>query len=775
MFNTATGPAYGGSPSARTNSKNPGGVALGFGLSEVSRPSPSRPKRSQVTRACDWCRIHRIKCDHYRPCSNCQNRGAECSNSPSGEIQSLPHAFREIERLKRRVRELESEIEDERKRTRESSAMSQPSLYSRSAPDLPLTPPPTTTAHGFAAGGFQRGILVSTTKSLRKTWHGQSSLFFFINRMSDFITSALHQPFAELCVQPHSASKVFDSPTSPLDDIDTHSALPSNDDCSGSSDPMKNKGRLTATQEEYFLGLFWQSYHTSLAIFDETEFKQYYKSLWVESREERKPSALVDIVIAICMQYGMARNQGQTGTGHLSCSEDIDANDASIAGLWQYHQCQRLLSCEMESPTLSTLQCTILEVIWLSCASFQNMACNTLALAANMAHMLGLHLPAPHGMPRREMEMRKRLWWSIYVLDTKISMNLGRPFILHQFDIKCSLPSDEHEVAALSGSSFSTLSSQVTWLSWTIHHIRLVAVARSIYTAFYGSYTDLSDDENPQVREISATFLVEQMKSLDSWAKDLPDALKTRRKSDGSSLSTDRRPLDMEQFAPSWVQHQRLTLELLYHTLCVTLWRPYVLYELVYASATSEYGSTIAESCANNCANHAITLTHIMHQVLTTTDILAGWYEAFHWQWNCAITLVGFALTRVGEPLGREARNAIVTAIEVLEIFGKSFAAGVSAANVMRKLRATVDHVTTLFEKGRAAETEVHGLGSAMMLQTSQGNAVPCEYSSSTPFPELDEAALAALKELLSGSIDIDSTLDYADQGSMELIYWSNS
>jgi hypothetical protein len=362
------------------------------------------------------------------------------------------------------------------------------------------------------------------------------------------------------------------------------------------------------------------------------------------------------------------------------------------------------------------------------------------------------------------------VWWSIYVLDTRMGINLGRPFILHQFDVKCSLPSDDHEVAALSGSSFSPLSCEVTWLSWTIYYIKLVVAARSIYTAFYGSYADLSDDENPQVREASAAFLVEQMRSLDSWAKGLPEALRTRRKGGGNPLSTDRRPLDMEQFAPSWVQHQRLTLELLYHNLCVTLWRPYVLYELVYASATSEYGSTIAELCANNCANHAMALTHIMRQVLTTTDILAGWYEAFQWQWNCAITLVGFALTRVGEPLGREARNTIVTAIEVLEIFGKSFAAGVSAANVLRKLRATVDHVTALFERGRAEKTEAHSLASVMMLQTGQGNESPCEYSSA-PFPELDEEAIAAVQELLSGSIDIESTLDYTDQVNMESRY----
>lgn len=71
----------------------------------------SRPKRIQVARACDWCRIHRIKCDSEQPCTNCQSRGGECSNKGASQVRTLPHAFRELERLRQRVKELEKEVE----------------------------------------------------------------------------------------------------------------------------------------------------------------------------------------------------------------------------------------------------------------------------------------------------------------------------------------------------------------------------------------------------------------------------------------------------------------------------------------------------------------------------------------------------------------------------------------------------------------------------------------------------------------------------------------
>ena len=45
------------------------------------------------------------------------------------------------------------------------------------------------------------------------------------------------------------------------------------------NDPINAGEYLTSTQEEYFLGLFCQSYYTSYPILDELEFKKYYRSL----------------------------------------------------------------------------------------------------------------------------------------------------------------------------------------------------------------------------------------------------------------------------------------------------------------------------------------------------------------------------------------------------------------------------------------------------------------------------------------------------------------
>ena len=54
-------------------------------------PKP-RAKRSQVQRACQFCRLNRVKCDVSRPCRNCKEHGRRCIDGQH-DIRSLPAAL----------------------------------------------------------------------------------------------------------------------------------------------------------------------------------------------------------------------------------------------------------------------------------------------------------------------------------------------------------------------------------------------------------------------------------------------------------------------------------------------------------------------------------------------------------------------------------------------------------------------------------------------------------------------------------------------------------
>ncbi|KAI0004736.1 fungal-specific transcription factor domain-containing protein [Xylariaceae sp. FL0662B] len=726
--------------------------------------SPTRRKRSQVSRACDWCRVHRIKCDSHLPCSNCKKRGGQCFSDGTPKVATLPHAYREIEGLRYRIQELEHEIQKWREITAPAAVLDghQLSMPASSSSSMLCD---NDGINGSISNGkvamsrLWEGIHIGTAQSPGKIWYGSSSLLYFVGRMNTYLSTVLNQAHPGHRVLPNPAGKLLDEQAtlSPYGQDQNRSLLPLEGKALYSGD------YLTPTQEEYFLDLFWQSYHISYPILDEADFKEYYQSLWSTSGKERKPSALVDIMLALCMQYGMVLEAGgRRGTKGAS-EASMRNNDATVAGLWHYRRCQTLLLYDSENPTISTLQCHILCSIYLCCASFQNMADSTCSLAVSTAHMLGLHLEPPDALSRRESQMRKRIWWALYVLDSKMSLKLGRPFLLHGFDATCTLPADDRETAMVSGSTFAPPGENATWLTCQLHSIKLMMAVRAAHAAFYRADLNASDMRNgptiwynPQALEAHADLLERHMNRLEEWVDGVPSVLTTSRHGNSSPFSTDISALEIEQFAPVWLQRQRLLLELLYHNLCINLYRPFISFVPETASRRS------VEEKAMRCVAHAMILTHMMHQVLSSTSILAGWHEAFQWQWNAAMTLVGSVLAYPQNTSTRQARIAIYLSIAVLENFGEKLSIAVNAANIVRDISAKFDVLTE----------QNHGTGNILLNtssndtqldfsrnETGDGNYLNGDDLTAQTifgFPGFDEDTISAVQDALGRSDDIN-------------------
>ncbi|KAJ5664628.1 hypothetical protein N7462_011441 [Penicillium macrosclerotiorum] len=679
--------------------------------SAASTPVPPRLKRNQVSRACDWCRVHRIKCDKSLPCQNCRNRGENCIKKSAAEIRTLPHAVRlEIERLRQRVQELEEQLEN----ATNTNSKTNPNTTTTAATNSVSSGDDRTIRKQSRQSGIKKewdGIHTPTAHSSQTQWYGPSSAFYFIGRMSAYLSAVLEQPEEDHNMHPSSASRLFTSPTS-AKHVPEELPVPA----TIADGPVGSETYLSSIEEDYFLNLFWHSYHPTYQILDEAEFREHYKSLWVDSATTRKPSALVDIVLALCMQYGVTLTPNSSSLDPTMTADPpdghVDINDASIAGRWYYRRSQALLSSELESPSTTTLQCHIFSVIYLCNASFQNMAHTTLALAVRTAHILGLHLEPRENLPRPQRELRKRIWWTLYMIESKTCMKLGRPCSLHDMTATCQLPADDHELARLSVSNIAAYGDKVTWLTYSRLVTELVLAAQTVYLGFYEKrakilgandakslYTDQSS------LEALAKFLISQMDSIREWLRNVPDGMKTKRKDGGEPFSTDRSVLDLERYAPLWLQRQRLLLELLYHNLCMNIYRPFICFPST--SATSVNSTPVAEGHAVSCVNHAIAITHILRQILPATDFLKGWYEAFQWQWNSTLSMVGFILAYPSNPPTPTARAAIDSAITVFEVFGHNFAVAGSAANVTRGLAAKAD-----FLHGRLAA----GVGAATTL-----------------------------------------------------------
>ncbi|KAL8722180.1 MAG: hypothetical protein Q9225_001276 [Loekoesia sp. 1 TL-2023] len=659
---------------------------------------------------------------------------------------------RETERLRLRVEELEKQLQTHEQPTY-TNALSLPTpsaSYATSAASSPGKLDPLR-EHGGQKKVWE-GIYTSTAQSHQKQYYGPASSFYFIGRMSSYLATALQQPHLDHHMQPNSASRSFASPTAPR-----KGALEA---MGVQTDGPTAAEALTGIQEDYFLSLFWQSYHCILQIIDEVDFREHYKSLWAAPGTSRKPSALVDIVLALCMQFGIAfiprNNAAQESQG------DVDSSDATIAGRWLYRRSQALLSAELESPSITTLQCHILAVYYLCNASFQNMAHSTLAVAVRTAQILGLHLEPSEDMPRKERELRKRLWWTLYIVESKTCMKLGRPWSAQISQATCTLPADDHELALLSGSNFASFGENVTWLTYNLQNTKLVLAARAIYVAFYDHCADVigANDRtslygDPQDLENCAQSLISSMRCLQTWLDDLPDGLKTKRKGTGQPFSVDRSLLEVELFAPLWLQRQRLLLELLYHNLAMNLYRPFISFSTT-ADSTLQY----AQGNATSCVSHAIAITNIMHQILTETDILRGWHESFQWQWNATITLIGYMLANPLTASTPSARQAIDKAIDVFEIFGTNFAMATSAANVTRDLTGKADSLIRRFSNSLTTPAASSSNDMSALQDFDTSNMISNYAHNANAASSADEEPSAMFQNAVADSMDLAFTID---------------
>ncbi|KAM5342043.1 hypothetical protein ACJ41O_015074 [Fusarium nematophilum] len=374
------------------------------------------------------------------------------------------------------------------------------------------------------------------------------------------------------------------------------------------------------------------------------------------------------------------------------------------------------------------------------------------ATAVRTAYMLGLHLEPPESMPLQERELRRRLWWALYIIDGKIGIKYGRPFLLHQSRGLPRLLDHGPEAAVLAGSDFAPLGNHLSWLTFHHEQSKLLLVARAAYTGFYGQEQGMP----AMLAEAPARHAGSPrswMKEMEDWAAAVPDALKTRRVN-GRPFSTNTPDLDIEHFSPLWLQRQRLLLELMYHNLCVNLYRPFIQFN---PAPTSD----LAEQTAVKCALHAMTLTSILYQVLSSTSILTGWHEAFQWQWNAAMTMVGFVLARPQGETTVDVRRSIDMAVANFDNFGDSFAVAASAASVMRKLREKVDLVIY-----RGEEMQVYPAANKLPVVTSPAMVVSdvgTSISTGSDATTLVESSLGfgemgdvSLQDVLSMAFNVD-------------------
>ncbi|KAF9874828.1 hypothetical protein CkaCkLH20_07522 [Colletotrichum karsti] len=403
-------------------------------------PSSSLP----IKRACDACRARKIRCDRETPCAHCQHAGIECKNT-SGlkpkekrtRILITPQYEKKIDLIDRRLDGVVRLLEDLKLQLPTAAtitaAASSASAATGSAPlpSQPVVAPTSTPANHAdivqATGYMVEGESSMTAQSifahefLRKTVGDASSVLEMretLDALHSLVEALKQQPTAHELTYPH--ARIL--------------RRPAFSDCE--MPPVQSAvGIIRDGKAQRILGLEWIKNFLHLDHFTDLALKIYFAPTEFNEAEFIIVNAgLEALYLDMIMSAKVTEQQKEeyTKMGAL-CRDNLEtalANlplhlpatmDMIVALLFgSYH------AVEVAKPSLAwTLNCA----------------------AAQLCQTLGYHriLSVKSGN-RDDEDYKIFLFWSVYFVDKSLSLRLGRPSTISDYDITVPYPASSSKI-----------------------------------------------------------------------------------------------------------------------------------------------------------------------------------------------------------------------------------------------------------------------------------------------------------------------------------------
>ncbi|KIW03447.1 uncharacterized protein PV09_05217 [Verruconis gallopava] len=515
---------------------------------------------TRIAQACDRCRSKKIRCDGIRPsCTQCVNVGFECKTSDKLSRRAFPRGY--TESLEERVRSLESEVRelkallDEKDEkidmlSRIHAHSPQPSQRRKSAATIPTPestrdspeakddvlkieqPPP------LAADDNPAACFMGTSSS-------RLMIEAFKSRLQEF-----GKPSAEFSV-----GAFFDSPSKA-----------SRSTARQQSVSFQAPARMVSDQ---LVNIFFQEWAPLYPILHRPTFLKLYEE-YVSSPDsvtDKQHLAQLNLVFAIAAQ-----------------SSDVPFHQEipSFTAQWQ----AAVESFVMEND-LTTLQCLLLaQIASLQSGDYSGML-KYKALASGLSQRLGLHLSQKRfALGTLTVEMRKKLFWTMYTLDCFTSAQLGLPRSMRDEDVQCEDPVDADDEYITEDGFLPTLPGEFTKLSSALALMKVSRILAKAISTLYPAKDSYA---------ISFRSIVALSDELDEWLKSLPQHLRLQFVQDkpSTNIISSRSPL----------------LSLAYHYIRSLIYRP-----AVCASEAANHISSSAKVALASCSKHTVQIIQLLSE-----------------------------------------------------------------------------------------------------------------------------------------------------------------
>ncbi|KAH7124470.1 fungal-specific transcription factor domain-containing protein [Dactylonectria macrodidyma] len=193
--------------------------------------------------------------------------------------------------------------------------------------------------------------------------------------------------------------------------------------------------------------------------------------------------------------------------------------------------------------SLLTLQVLVMRVLYLFRLDSTERAARLLALSISNAHIIGLHRQSTYDkMPVFQSQIFCRTWWAIYVIDRRIAIESGRPYVIQDNNTDTGFPlqlrnewmsrhqSHPGTTSGLSEEiSLEISTTSITPLSYFIAIVRLSRVVGKVWEILYS--VKVSAQTSTVMIEYADTALCNLLEALPdslSYNPDLPPDVQFR-------------------------------------------------------------------------------------------------------------------------------------------------------------------------------------------------------------------------------------------------------
>ncbi|KAK1237220.1 hypothetical protein MKX08_002845 [Trichoderma sp. CBMAI-0020] len=372
--------------------------------------SNPQTRRLRTARACDNCRKHRIKCGEQRPCQYCSRTGKGCITTPQLHSRSSSR-LNVMKDDGYRWLEQDIVMPDNNTPSPFLVASQGPSSNQAADSDIPLMMGATTITLRIHDRDVDPQLAPEIQKFIHACW--QSSL-------PPSSPSASDSPFLQL-----------PSPQLPSDECSINTSL------------------LSERQRSYYMRCFRHDCHPLFPIIGEKALAEVTATSLapIISHDGSVKGAFIDAMIALGIQHThqIGVNQRMLGLQQQPCAAS-DSSPKTATAAWpgfEYFCSSRSRLRDDPHHSLELLQCHVLLVLHLIYGHAYRDAYNLAGITVRKAYAAKLHRVPPTHLSEPMMLERMHLWWMLFYLDARCSLQLDMPAAIQKGLVTCPIPAVE--------------------------------------------------------------------------------------------------------------------------------------------------------------------------------------------------------------------------------------------------------------------------------------------------------------------------------------------